>query len=138
MKGFSIRQPWAWLVAAGHKPIENRDWTPRNPNLRFRGDFLIHAGQAVDRSAMELVQMGRHPVTGIRLPFEPPSEFALGGIVGAASVSGVVTAHDSDYFVGPYGLVVSNARELPFVSCKGQLGFFNVPADVLAQIGELQ
>lgn len=26
MKALSIRQPWAWLIANGHKDIENRTW----------------------------------------------------------------------------------------------------------------
>jgi len=26
MKALSIRQPWAWLIIAGHKDIENRSW----------------------------------------------------------------------------------------------------------------
>ena len=26
MKILSVRQPWAWLIVAGHKDIENRKW----------------------------------------------------------------------------------------------------------------
>jgi len=35
----SIRQPWAWLIVQGHKPIENRTWP-----TTYRGPLLIHAG----------------------------------------------------------------------------------------------
>jgi hypothetical protein len=38
VKALSIRQPWAWLIANGHKDIENRSW-----NTNYRGAFLIHA-----------------------------------------------------------------------------------------------
>jgi len=38
MKVISILQPWASLVALGHKRIETRSW-----NTKYRGELLIHA-----------------------------------------------------------------------------------------------
>jgi len=38
MKTLSIKQPWAYLIAAGIKDIENRTW-----QTKFRGKILIHA-----------------------------------------------------------------------------------------------
>jgi hypothetical protein len=38
MKTLSIQQPWASLVAAGIKDVENRTW-----DTKYRGKFLIHA-----------------------------------------------------------------------------------------------
>lgn len=38
MKALSLRQPWAWLVAAGYKTIETRTW-----GTKYRGLLLIHA-----------------------------------------------------------------------------------------------
>lgn len=38
MKAISLLQPWASLVAAGHKKIETRSW-----NTKHRGPLLIHA-----------------------------------------------------------------------------------------------
>ena len=43
MKALSIMQPWAWLICAGHKDIENRSWS-----TGFRGPVLIHAGKKFD------------------------------------------------------------------------------------------
>ena len=40
MRTLSIRQPWAWLVATGIKPIENRKWT-----TRYRGPLAIQAAR---------------------------------------------------------------------------------------------
>jgi len=37
MKALTIKQPWAALIAAGLKPIENRTW-----NTKHRGPLLIH------------------------------------------------------------------------------------------------
>jgi hypothetical protein len=45
MRTLSIRQPWAWLIVNGHKPVENRDWA-----TSFRGPVLIHAGLTMARS----------------------------------------------------------------------------------------
>jgi ASCH domain len=35
----TLRQPWAWCIAAGHKDVENRDWPTTH-----RGWLAIHAG----------------------------------------------------------------------------------------------
>ena len=43
MKVLSVRQPWAWLIVAGHKDIENRKWYTNH-----RGPLLIHASKAMD------------------------------------------------------------------------------------------
>ncbi len=40
MKAISILQPWASLVALGHKKIETRSW-----NTKYRGELLIHASK---------------------------------------------------------------------------------------------
>lgn len=41
MKTITVKQPWAWLIVSGVKPIENRTW-----QTKFRGRILIHAGQS--------------------------------------------------------------------------------------------
>jgi len=40
MKALSVRQPWAWLIAHGLKPVENREW-----ETHYRGPVLIHASK---------------------------------------------------------------------------------------------
>lgn len=35
----SVQQPWAWLIVAGYKTIENRTW-----RTNYRGRIAIHAG----------------------------------------------------------------------------------------------
>jgi hypothetical protein len=39
MKALTVKQPWAYLICAGIKDIENRTW-----KTNFRGRILIHAG----------------------------------------------------------------------------------------------
>jgi hypothetical protein len=43
MKALTVRQPWAWAIAIGAKPIENRAWTTTH-----RGPLAIHAGARRD------------------------------------------------------------------------------------------
>ena len=43
MKALSIRQPWAELIVAGLKDIENRTW-----RTDYRGPVLIHAGMKIE------------------------------------------------------------------------------------------
>ena len=117
MKALSIKQPWAWLIANGFKPIENRNWRYQP---RFRGPFLIHAGKKRDVLDDRFIKLCR------RRRIKIPEDLPLGGIVGSAEIVDVVTASMSPWFLGPLGFVLRNARPLPFVPCKGQLGFFDV------------
>ncbi|HUY98590.1 MAG TPA: ASCH domain-containing protein [Verrucomicrobiae bacterium] len=47
MKALTIRQPWASLIAAGIKDVENRSWPTAH-----RGPLLIHAGMGLDHDAL--------------------------------------------------------------------------------------
>jgi hypothetical protein len=124
----SIRQPWAWAVIYAGKDVENRSWSQVNPGLKFRGPVAIHAsagmtkGEYYDAWADIL-----HIQTPDKLNcFDPPdaSQLAYGGIIGFADVVDAVTASASPWFVGPVGLVLANPRPVPFLRCRGALGFF--------------
>lgn len=121
MKALSIMQPWAWLIVNGHKAIENRSW-----RCHQRGPILIHAGKKLDRGAADDLNVYRHPVHGDDLPLsiDPPFYYDRGGIVGEAEIVDCVERSDDPWFVGPFGIVLRNARPLPFRPCKGALGFF--------------
>lgn len=43
MKTLTVRQPWAWAIARGHKNVENRGWVTAH-----RGPLAIHAGTQWD------------------------------------------------------------------------------------------
>ena len=47
MKALTLRQPWASLVMAGIKDVENRTW-----RTNYRGRLVIHAGSGIDREGM--------------------------------------------------------------------------------------
>ena len=116
----SIRQPWAWLIAHGHKDVENRNWP-----THFRGRFLVHAAKGMTR---EEYQAARGMALRINpaIPFPAFDDLERGGIVGEAEVTGCLEASDSPWFVGEYGFALAHARPLPFEPCRGQLNFFEL------------
>lgn len=127
MKAISIRQPWAWSIVHGWKPVENRDWKVGGPNYRealaLQGTrLLIHTGKLLDEE-------GYNDILDIfpDVPLPRPTALDLGGFVGVVDYVALVTSHPSKWFFGPLGLEVANAKPLPFKPWRGQLGFFNVP-----------
>jgi hypothetical protein len=115
-KAISIQQPWSWLIVNGFKDIENRDWP-----TRFRGRVLIHAGKKIDAQDEDFYADLKQK--GIDFPLGTFDRMT-GGIVGEAEIVDCVTASESRWFFGRYGFVIRNARPLPFMPCKGALGFF--------------
>lgn len=139
MKALSIRQPWAWAILHAGKNIENRDWKPSNPGLRFRGRFLIHASKGMTMREYEDFLAFAHHISRIHpfpsgLVLPAVEELDKGGIVGVATIIDVVSTSFSPWFMGAYGFVLSDVRPLPFVPCKGRLGFFDAPANVMDTI----
>ncbi|ETR75056.1 hypothetical protein X566_20045 [Afipia sp. P52-10] len=144
MKGFAIRQPWAWAIFSPpeglRKDIENREWQPTNPGLRFRGRCVIlataHPGDSkwFDRWSefceTVLAMPGDTDDACNRIP--DSTSLVFGALIGTVEIVDVVTAHSSPWFFGPYGLVLREPR--PFknpIPYKGALGFFDVPDRIL-------
>lgn len=111
MKTLSIRQPWAALIIAGLKDVENRTWA-----TNYRGPLLIHVAQAIDREALRLHQ----PLIATL----PDTLLRTGGIIGICELVDCVTHSHSRWFTGPYGFVLQHARPVRFVPQRGQLGLF--------------
>jgi hypothetical protein len=135
MKALSIRQPWAWAILHAGKDVENRDWKPWNPGLKYRGPFLIHASQGMTKQEYEDFLDTAHYISGscpfvagLNLPaFD---ELPRGGIVGMATIHGVVSKSPSPWFCGPLALLIGDPKPLPFQPLKGMLGFFEVPESI--------
>ena len=117
----SVRQPNAFLICAGIQDIENRSWQPSYRGKPYRGPLLIQASRTLDRDFDDICDDVEDEF-GITLP----REFDLGGIVVQVELVDCVTKSDSPWFSGPYGLVLRNAKPLPFRECKGKLGLFEV------------
>ncbi len=119
IKTLSVRQPWAWALFHG-KPVENRTWFTDH-----RGLTLIHASKTFDHQGYQWI-LDNENILGLDEPMPAIKDFKLGGIVGAADLIKTCRQHLSPWFFGPWGFVFEGAYELPFMACRGQLGFFEV------------
>lgn len=114
----SIRQPWAWAIIHAGKDIENRNWY-----TRFRGRFLIHASKGCTRTEyLDACAYMDCYCGGVSVP--PLQLLPRGGIVGEARLIGCVSDSESDWFVGDWGFELADVKPVPFIPCKGSLGFF--------------
>lgn len=52
MQAISIRQPWAWATARGHRPLSNQ-----SDSTSYLGTVLIHSAMRVDLSACDHPQI---------------------------------------------------------------------------------
>jgi len=129
LKALSVRQPWAGLIAAGLKRVENRSFQPAH-----RGEVAIHTGLVFDPAEVE--QQLR---AGVVAPFT-----VVGAVIAVVDLTGCHQA-DQDSVTTccqPYGLrlhatrpaqhwTLENARLLDTpVPWRGQLGLWNAPAEV--------
>jgi hypothetical protein len=111
----SVRQPWAWAIAASFKRHENRTWRPSPSFLGQR--IAIHASKTIEYPAVEEVTRlaGTAPV------------LATGAVIGVATLVDVVTESDSPWFIGPIGFVFDEAVLFANpVPCAGALNFFRM------------
>ncbi|MDX2187764.1 MAG: ASCH domain-containing protein [Opitutaceae bacterium] len=130
----SIRQPWASFILYWGKDVENRSWS-----TSYRGRFLIHAAKTHTREeARVALEFGRMAweTNGERHNAHPPElgTTPRGGIVGVASLTDCVDSSDSPWFMGKYGFVLTDVQALPFVPCRGALGFFRLPAEMVQRL----
>jgi len=160
VKVLSGRQPWWWAILHAGKRVENRVWP-----TKYRGPILLHAAIGCTRheyeeavswmvsrglarspmcalGAMEEIALRVADVDPATLPLIPPlREMQRGGIVGRARILDLLppsvdgTARAPWHMSGQYGFVLTEVEPLPFIPCRGMLGLFTPPADVLAQIG---
>lgn len=123
----TVRQPWAHLIIHAGKDIENRTWS-----AKFRGRIFIHAAKGMTRDEwLDALQFcnGMDPMWTTET-FPKFESFERGGIIGEVDIIGCVADSQSPWFVGPCGFVLKNPKPLPFVPCKGALGFFRLPEGV--------
>lgn len=113
IKCLSIRQPWAWLIVNGKKPVENRTWP-----TQVRGWIAIHAGKTLASPEERIWIQRKFP----QIPL--PSNLDTGKIVGVAHLIDCVELHPSPWFEGPFGFVFDRAAVFNGPALRGALGFF--------------
>lgn len=105
MKALTVRQPWASLIIAGVKDVENRTW-----RTSYRGRLLIHAGRGRDTCDHEV-----------------PDDLPGGVILGSVTLLDCVRDHPSPWSIPAswhwlLGDVQPWARPVPV---RGQLGLWD-------------
>lgn len=116
MKTLSIKQPWAWLLANGHKDVENRNW-----RTKFRGKIFIHASKSINKQDYAAAKLICDDL-GIKLP--NIDQLERGGIVGCMTITDCVETLDSPWFFGQYGFTVNNQRACKLHPLKGRLSIY--------------
>ncbi len=132
----SIQQPWTWLIANGLKDIENRGWTTTD-----RGPILLHAGKKpesdsfCDDGTLSPYYERKYGFTLASTMPQVKIDYVTGAIVGIAELVDVVEQSDSQWFNGPCGFVLKNAKPFAMpIPYPGQRGLFSVPREVIANV----
>jgi hypothetical protein len=120
LRALSIRQPWAWAVAAGLKRIENRSW-----RVSYRGPLAIHAARVVETEAFPRCErLARRTV---------PFNLATGAVVAVVHLADIVMAselRDDPWAEGPWCWVLDDVMPICPVACEGRQQLFTLPDDV--------
>jgi hypothetical protein len=135
VKAISIRQPWAWLIVAGHKDVENRTW-----RTQYRGPILIHASKGTTKreyNAAWTFAFCGHDIPAKAI-YELPKfeDLERGGIIGMAELVDVVPPYRREspwHMDGCQGFKMKNVRPLPFIPFDGRLNIFEVPDSLLVE-----
>jgi hypothetical protein len=151
MRALSIKQPWAWLICAGYKDIENRNWSINKSVLRYGGlpqRIYVHAGAKVDNDgAIQLWEnKERLGIQGcINTWVEICNTWEQGAIIGEVDIVGCRFRFGEEngnlysiwHEVGMYGFLLANPLlyDKP-IPCKGKLGFFGVDLGIVATTKE--
>jgi hypothetical protein len=164
IRGLSIRQPWPWAILYAGKRIENRthcSWHGYRGEILVHASKSMTKREHLEavRFIVRACGYGRRmfptyeEITGDRAPSLLPGHpwgdsVRLGGIVGRARVidsilpGGLTSDGDrhplaSDpWYTGDYGLVLDAVRPTRLVPCKGDLGLWIVPPEVLSAVKE--
>lgn len=138
MKALTVRQPWAWAIARGHKTIENRSWT-----TTYRGPLAIHAAAKWDDFEVDalrhVVHLARQqgavlpPSLRADLPYSGTSRIvAIVDLVGICTDSSM-TGPGCD--CGRWAIPeqahwrLANARLVDGPEARGRLGLWDWEAD---------
>lgn len=129
MKALSVHRPWAELIVAGVKPLENRTWY-----MAHRGPLAIHATQYFDetwRFALDeaaAAAADRH-FRSIGHPAQTPI-----GIVGVARVVNCTRVMLFPAWQHPdcYAILFTGARKaLRPYRVRGQQGMFSIDDSII-------
>ena len=137
----SIKQPWAWLICAGYKDIENRDWgigKDKNPmfTIPLPSRVYVHTGKSQDELTKETIafvlrrldnKQAANFMLHCQIQAGVPPLFAFDSVIGEVTITACVKESASPWFVGEFGFKLENPTlyKVP-ITYPGKLGFFEV------------
>jgi hypothetical protein len=160
LKGLTLTQPWASLVAAGEKRVETRSWsTP------YRGRLAIHAAKGLADPVFDPAGLAEIFATDPfhtalrRSGFRDPAELPRGAVLATCDLIACVATSQlkraldelpelaswrpgeferafGNYDAGRYCFLLTDVRGFDEpIDFRGKQGLFDVPDDVLGQVG---
>lgn len=134
MKTITVKQPWASLIVAGIKDIENRTW-----KTNFRGRVLIHAGVTIDNNAVNKIEFFNGKFAHLLQIGIDKNEFPLGAIIGSVEIVDCVQNDPSVWAEeGVWHWKLKNPIKFDnLIPCKGKLSFWDFPDFLLNAISGL-
>jgi hypothetical protein len=145
MKALSIRQPWAGLIVAGIKNIENRSWM-----TKYQGPLVIVSTKTPEKPDVWRVVRAKVKELGLAFPESLCNcdGYALGvvdfrHVVYLADDGEIETDHphlttaiyQTWWERDSVGFILEHPRRLPHpLPVRGALGLYTLPAEVAAKI----
>lgn len=108
----TVRQPFAWLIVAGLKPIENRNW-----RTLYRGRLYIHAAKRLHPRPINQIE----EQFGLRID---PALLHRSAVIGHVDLVDVVDRSPLPSFEGPYGWVLENPEQVTPIPLSGRRRLF--------------
>lgn len=147
IRGLSVLQPWASLLAIGAKRFETRAWP-----TKYRGLLAIHASQSMDRVCRELCQTEPFKSSLAEANYESAATLPRGCVVAVAVLKDCVQVKDGlpglgeveshrnerafgDWMPGRWAWRLTIVTRTPPIPCKGALGLWAVPPGMLRSLG---
>lgn len=125
LPALSVRQPWAWAIIHGGKPVENRSqFAIDKMGIKGREGkrIAIHAAKGMTRDEYESAENFMSGKFGLVVP--KACDLLRGGVIGSAVFGGIINKSMSPWFFGPKALLMSDPQACEFIAATGALGLF--------------
>lgn len=139
-RGLSVRQPWAWAIAQGWKPVENR--TRAFPRALAGVPVALHASRVPDAAAVLPDLVADESLTDAALFNDPLLD--LGAVIAVVTFTGshqvcrtAVPPAECGAWAEPgcHHWTIATVRPLAKpVPCRGMPGFWPLPPGVAATV----
>jgi len=127
MKTLSIQNPWAWLICAGYKDVENRTW-----KTNYRGRILIHVSKKWDITGCDICYRAKETRCNLGTRICDLRK-NTGEIIGEVTITDCVRNHPSEWAESNcYNWVLADPvlYAKPILNIKGRLGLWEYQKEI--------